>query len=95
MIHTTVTFKTKLQDCDGSKVVKMKKLINKSDCCGAVNEHDMSNADFFWKLLNRAYRDAIDNKYVIALDKLPDGVTVDDSKFLAVVTVRVGIKSNK
>ena len=72
------------QGMDGKWRIAMKKRFTKSDYRGPGNS--LSNSDLFPALLSRSLHDAgISDS--IALDSLPDRVTVDESKFLNVVTV--------
>ena len=47
----------------------------------------LANSDLFPNVLARIKRDRLGER--IRLDKIPDGVTIDTSSFLAVVTVDV------
>ena len=52
---------------------------------------DLANSDLFPNVLSRIRRDRLVGAYSdhLRLDRLPKGVTVDSSKFLAVVSIDV------
>ena len=91
-MKTIVTFKTKVkQQTDGPDFIDMKKAITKHDCCKAANGHSLSNSTLFPSLINRAYRAALNGQYCVTLDKLPAGISIDTTKFLAVVSLEIDL----
>lgn len=68
--------------------ITWKKRLTRADCNLRPQDHDLFNSDLFTALLNRKYRTVIGQYAEFAyLDELPAGVSVDDSKFLAVVSI--------
>lgn len=90
----TITFKAKpfklfRHENDGFDLcIDFKKRVKKSDCSMKPCDHTYYNSDIFEGMLNRAYKQVI-GEYTSfkRLDDMPPGVTVDTSKFLAVVTI--------
>lgn len=90
-----IVFKTKpyeVKQSDGTKrlAIDWKKKLQRTDCTLRAHEHPYYNSDLFVLMLNRAYR-AIIGHYAswCYLNELPEGVTVDTSKFMAVVTIKL------
>lgn len=91
-----ITFKTKpfklyRHEDDGfDMAIDFKKRVKKSDCSMKPIDHTYYNSDMFEGILNREYKRIIgEHKTWARLDQLPDGVTVDTTKFLAVVTIQL------
>lgn len=74
---------------DGTErqAVTWKKQLTRKDCTLRPHEHDYYNSDLFAAILTRAYRVIVGTSEWCYLDRIPAGVTVDTSKFLAVVTI--------
>ena len=77
------------------QAVRLKKQLTRADCNLSVGDHDYFNSDLFPQLLNGVYREIIGKKKYIYLDSLPDGVTVDTSKFLAVVRIQLNFRGTR
>lgn len=91
---STIQFKTKVRtmhEADDSKspYVELKREVSRHDCNLRPHQHTYYNSDLFPSMLNRAYRAVTGNREWLLLSQLPEGVTVDTSKFLAVVTIRL------
>lgn len=82
-----VSFATKLQTINGRPAVRLKARVGRVDCNLRPHQHAWYNSDLFVGMLNSAYRAAIGGQLVHFTDELPAAVTIDDSKFWAVVTV--------
>ncbi len=66
--------------------ISWKKRLERADCNLRPHEHAYYNSDLFAGFLNRFYRRVVgENAEYCYLDALPDGVSVDTGKFLAVV----------
>ena len=88
-MNIPITFKTKvIEDSHGKKYIMCKKTLTRHNCNLKPHEHRLYNSQLFAPCLNSIYRKAI-GEYTkcICLDELPPCVTVNTSKFLAVVTV--------
>ena len=88
----TITFRTKvrhIREADGtqSEYIPLKKTLTRQDCDLKPHQHSLYNTDFFPSVLMKAYRRIVGERTFVRLSELPDGVTVDTSGFLAVVTV--------
>lgn len=93
-METLVQFKTKVKkmhqaDDTVREYVEYKRKLVRTDCNLRPQDHAYFNCDMFPSMLNRAYEDVTNRREWVYLDSLPDGVTVDTSKFLAVVTVKL------
>jgi len=89
-----ITFKTKpfpIIDGDRERMaINFKKTLGRADVNMRPSDHRYFNSDLFPGMLNRVYRRIIgEYKQWAFLDNLPAGVTVDTSKFLAVVTIQL------
>ncbi len=90
---SAIQFKTKvreLEESDGtrSRYIEFKRKLTKSDCTLKPHEHSYYNSDLFPAILNRVYRRIIgEHTEWKRLTDLPEGVSVDTSKFLAIVTI--------
>ena len=88
-----IQYKTKVQyiwNSEGTEkepYINYKRVLGRSDCTLKNHEHTYYNSDLFPSMLNRAHKNATQGKEWCRLRELPDGVQVDTSKFLAVVTV--------
>jgi hypothetical protein len=81
-----VKFKTKIiEDSTKTRFFKMKKRFTRSDYIG---DHKYINSDIFPAYLMREL-DKITKKKIIFMDDIPKGITVDDSAFLAIVTIDI------
>jgi len=93
-----VSFKTKLRSVDdGGKdrvMVAFKSKVTRCDCNLRSHQHTYYNSDLFEPMLNRAYREVINQPWAW-MDSLPSGVSVDDSGFLALVTVELPESFNR
>ncbi len=92
-----IQFKTKLknygvlgQDDSDYKAIEYKKKLTRKDCDLNATKHNWYNSDMFESMLNRAYKETI-GQYTNHSDitKLPEFVSIDTSKFLAVVTIEI------
>ena len=87
-----IEFKTKafpVIQADESKrlAIKLKQTLGRSDCNLQPSDHAYFNSDLFPAMLNGAYQRIVNNRTWIYLDELPEGLTVDTSKFLVVVRI--------
>lgn len=88
-----IQFKTKayqVNQGDGTErtAINWKVKLVKTDCNLRPCDHAYYNSDLFTSILNRAYRRMIGQySEFVYIDALPAGVTVDTTKFLAVVRV--------
>lgn len=95
MTIPTVQFKAKPykvrqsdDPADFRMVIDFKRQFSRADCNLRPHEHTYYNSDLFTGLLNRAVKDLVGPyKTWFYVDDPPAGVTVDTSKFLAVVTI--------
>lgn len=88
----TITYKTKvkyLDEGEGTRTpyIEYKRVVTRTDCSMKNHEHTYYNSDLFPAMLNRIYNQLIDGKPWCRLNQLPPAITVDTSKFLAVVTI--------
>lgn len=89
-----IQFKTKVKkliesDNTESAYIELKRRVKKSDCSLRPHEHTYYNSDLFEGILNRAYQAITHGKEWVRLNALPQHVTVDTSKFLAVVKIEL------
>ena len=89
-----ITYKTKVRkliESDGSEsdIIDYKRELTRRDCNLKPHEHNYYNSDLFPAMLNGVYQNAIERKQWVRLAKLPEGVAVDASGFLAVVTIQL------
>ena len=86
-IHTVYT----VDDAVAYHCIKVPELTRKHCDMDAFRRHpkygSYANSDLFPGMLRRIRKDKLGD--IIRLDKVPDGVTVDTSGFLAVVSVSV------
>lgn len=95
----TITFKVKLeklQYTDGSVAYTMAKcpILDRKHCdMAAFRRHPryggIANSDLFKNVLAHIRRDKFGDAGVIRTDRLPDNVSIDESGFMAVVTITV------
>lgn len=101
-----VQFKTKVKqlresDDSVSDFVDFKQSVQKGDVVDSSgkrmqpHQHTYYNSDLMKGIVQRAYSSAIKNKGWSRLSELPDGVTVDTSKFLAIVRVPVDLSMRR
>lgn len=92
-IPATITYKTKVKSFadNGGDYIDYKVNIGKTDCNLQAHQHDYYNCNMFDSMLKRATLTAQNNKTWCRLSELPDGITVDNSKFMAVVTIKIGV----
>lgn len=104
LVHTetrvpTIEYKTrpcKVWDAGGVDyrlAIDWKRRLHRADCNLRPQDHTYYNSDLFEGMLNSAYRRII-GEYATwcYLDELPVGVTVDTSKFLAVVRIALPLE---
>lgn len=93
-----IEFKTKpykVHECGDNRdeiwfAIDFKKKVGKSDTNLNPCDHKHFNVAHFDQILNREYRRIIgEYKNWAYLNELPEGVSVDASKFLAVVTIEL------
>lgn len=93
-----IEFKTKpykVHECGDNRdeiwlAIDFKKKVTKHDTNLKPHEHKYFNSVLFDQVLNREYRRIIgEYKQWAYLNALPEGVSVDSSKFLAVVTIEL------
>lgn len=88
-----IEFKTKvfpiIQDNYGTvrNAIRFKKTLARVDCNLKPQDHDYYNSDLFLSMLNGAYHKVVGTREYCYLDELPLGLSVDTSKFLAVVRI--------
>lgn len=83
-----VSYKTKVKTMsDGRKYIDYKKLVGRSDCNLKPCDHLYYNSDLFVSMLKRALSIEQQGREWQYLDCIPASVKVDESKFLAVVTI--------
>lgn len=95
----TISFKAKIQEtgyAGSNETWRQVKIPNfsRSHCdMNAFRKHPKyggyANSDLFLGMLNRIKSDIFGTKSFMRLDQIPDGVIVDDSGFLCVVTIDV------
>ena len=91
-VSAKITYKVKVKSMqDGRQYIDYKKSFNKTDCNLNPCDHDYYNSSLFIPMLYRSHSKAVNNKTYAYLDSLPEAVTVDNSSFLATVTVSVQI----
>ena len=93
----TITFKAKARDvhyADGAfayRVIAVPRLTRSHCDMAAFRQHPkfggLANSDLFPNVLSRIKLDRLGER--IRFDKIPEGVTVDASGFLTIVTVNV------
>lgn len=91
--QATIQFKTKIKTMEGRRYIDFKRSIGVIDLIERRADYTYGNSDLFKSILQRAYDASIKNgkggwTYV---DDLPECVTIDDSKFMAVVTVKIEV----
>lgn len=92
-----IKFKCKIEKngIDGSEFIRIPKLTTTHCDMNAFRKHprlgSLANSKMFIMALDRdlLMNQGIRTECYVPLDKLPDSVTVDTSKFLAVVTIDV------
>jgi len=90
-----ITFKAKIENeqrfLDGKlvwrRVVRVKQKLQRRDC--DLRQHGAINSNMYPAFLKRAMAEVIGNARSLDVDALPPGVSVDESEFLAKVTVEV------
>lgn len=92
-MNAIITYKTKIKDFadNGGKYIDYKKTFGRADCNLRPHEHSYYNSDMFPAMLNRAALKAQNNKQWCRIEDLPSCIVVDDSKFMAVVTMTIEI----
>ncbi len=94
-VTALVEYKTKVKKLhDGDSIVdyvEFKRVLSRSDCNLNACQHDYYNSDLFIGMLNGAYKNALKNQQWARISDLPASVTIDTSKFLAVVTVKIEV----
>lgn len=88
----TIEYKTKVKYMLGNNdekipYIEFKREVRRADCSMRNHEHTYYNSDLFPSMLNRIHKQLTNNKEWCSLTSLPEHVTVDTSKFLAVVTI--------
>lgn len=91
------TFKAKIENeqrfLDGKlvwrRVVRVKKKLQRADC--DLRQHWAYNSNLYPALLKRAMAEVIGNARSLDVDALPPGVSVDETGFLAKVTIEVAL----
>lgn len=89
-----IQFKTKVRkltnaDDTVSDYIELKRTLTRHDCDLKPHQHTYYNSDLFPAMLNRAYKAVIGNREWIRLSDVPESMSVDTSKFLAVVTIEL------
>jgi hypothetical protein len=75
---------------DYRMAIDFKRKLGRTDCDMRPIDHRYYNSDLFVGMLNREYKRIIgEYKEWAYLDALPNGVSVDTSKFLAVVRIEL------
>jgi hypothetical protein len=69
--------------------INFKQELGRTDCNLKPHEHSYYNSDLFAGMLKRAAREAQQGRSWQYLDSLPDCITVDTSRFLAVVRIQL------
>lgn len=91
-VPAIIKYKVKVKSMqDGREYIDYKKTITRTDCNLKPCDHSLYNSDLFRQVLARGHNAAVNNKSWTYLDSLPESVTVDNSSFLATVTVSVQI----
>lgn len=92
-ISAVICYKTKIKsfaDNEG-EYIDYKVNVTKSDCNLKPHEHAYYNCDMFNSMLKRATLSAQNNKTWCRLSELPENITIDTSKFMAVVTIKIEV----
>lgn len=94
-----ITFKGKIQqvwnmdDTPAYRVIDVPKFERKHCDMNAFRSHPKyggwANSDMFPNMLARIRKDLLGNRQSLRLDQLPENVSVDESGFLARVTIEV------
>lgn len=88
----TIEYKTKVKTFDGGEqYIDYKVNVGKTDCNLKPCQHAYYNSDMFDSMLKRAVVAAQDKKKWCRLSELPACVSVDTSKFMAVVTIQIEV----
>ena len=87
-----IEYKVKLEklresDDSVSMVVNYKRVLTRKDTTMRPHEHEYFNSDLFPAMLNAYHAKQTNGKQWARLKDVPPGVTVDTSKFLAVVSM--------
>lgn len=69
--------------------IDFKRKLTRHDCNLKPCDHAYYNSDLFPAILNGYYQKIVKSKDWSLLSQLPEGVSVDTSKFLAVVTIEL------
>ena len=90
-MHATairIEYKAKIKEmADGRKYINYKKKLNRIDCLLKPHEHSYYNCEMFPSILNRSALKAQNNRTWCYIDELPEGITINRSGFLAVVSI--------
>jgi hypothetical protein len=76
-----------VSDTERRPYIEFKKSVSRADCNLKPSDHDYYNTDLFDGMLRGAVKEVQQGREWQYLDKLPAGITVDNTKFLAVVTI--------
>lgn len=83
-----VRYKTKVQHMgDGREYITFKKNLDRRDTPLKPHEHTYYNSDLFPSMLRRAALRVQNNRAWCYVDELPAGITIDNTGFMAVVTL--------
>lgn len=90
----TITFKTKpfIVDDNGKDrlAINFKKTVSRADCSLKPHQHTYYNSNLFPRMLQMAYEKAKGEYRTWAfIDELPQGFTINNSKFLATITMEL------
>jgi hypothetical protein len=91
MLHT-IRYKTKVKYMYGDNdekipYIEFKREVKRADCSMRRHERTYYNSDLFPSMLNRVHKQLTNNKEWCRLTDLPEHISIDTSKFLAVVTI--------
>lgn len=85
-----IQYKVKVKkDSNNKEYIVYKKKIVKEDFMGKPHEHELYNTILFDSFLRKEHSKVVEGKSWCYLDSLPEAVVVDNSKFLATVTVTI------
>jgi hypothetical protein len=88
----TITYRVKVRQMqDGRQYLDYKKTLSRFDCNLRPCDHDYYNSSIFPALLFTAAWSAQNKRAWSYLDELPACITVDNSSFLATVTIHTEV----
>lgn len=90
-----ITFKVKteqFQDANDLRIkegFKLKKSLTKNDCTLKPHQHSFYNSDLFAGILNRKYKELVNNNTLLFVDNLPEHIKIINQGFLSLVKIEL------